>query len=561
MWIDVTTVGDLVDRGADRWPDRDAVVFPDVRVTYRRLAELTDATARSLLGLGVGAGDKVGILMSNRLEFVLAVIGAAKIGAIAVPVNARFKEHELGHVISHADVRVLLTGTGTGGASDYPRLIAEMLPEVAAQDARHLALPDLPMLRQLVDVDGARPGFLTRADFEAAGDGVTVQDVKLRQERVRVRDVGLLMYTSGTSARPKGCLLSHEALVRHGGNVARSRFRMTEEDSFWDPLPLFHIGGLVPMLGCLSVGATFCHAGHFDPDVALRMLEENGCRVIYPAFETIWLAVLDHPRFEGADLSAIRVIQSVAVPERLTQLEARMPWAAQVSSYGATECSSNLTLTHPDDPYEARMNTLGHPLPGMEIKIADPESGEERPAGVVGELCFRGYACFDAYYKDPELTAASFDADGYFHTQDLAKVDDDGRLIYAGRLKDMLKVGGENVSALELEGYLLGHPAINIAQVVAAPDARYGEVPAAFVELKRGAALTQEELIAFCVGQIATYKVPRYVRTVTEWPMSGTKIQKFVLRDRIASELREAGITEAPRVESGGRGPASVPAP
>jgi fatty-acyl-CoA synthase len=347
----------------------------------------------------------------------------------------------------------------------------------------------------------------------------------------------MLMYTSGTSARPKGCLLTYEALVRHGSNVARTRFDLTGEDSFWDPLPLFHIGGIVPMLGAFSAGARFCHAGHFEPGVALEMLEAERATVIYPAFETIWLQVLDHPAFEAADLSAIRIIQSICVPERLMQLEARMPWAAQVSSYGATECSSNLTLTRPDDPYDARMNTLGRPLEGMQVKIADVATGERVTAGTVGELCFKGYALFEGYYKDPELTAASFDDEGYFHSQDLAKLDAEGRLIYTGRLKDMLKVGGENVSAIEVEGYLVGHPAVSIAQVVAAPDAKYGDVVAAFLQLKAGAIVTEEEIVAFCRGQIASYKVPRYVRFVDEWPMSGTKIQKFVLREEIRAAV------------------------
>ncbi|HET6506984.1 MAG TPA: AMP-binding protein [Baekduia sp.] len=555
MAIDVTTIGDLADRGAERSPDRDAIVFPDVALTSAQLRERSEAYARSLAGLGVGAGDKVGILMANRAEFVLAVFGAAKLGAVVVPINGRFKAHELSHVVGHGDVRVLLTAAGDGrGATDYVALIAQMLPELAGQDPRALALDGLPELRCIVDVDAdrvpAHPGFLARADFEAAAAAVPAEEVRRRQERVRVRDVAILMYTSGTSARPKGCLLTHEALVRHGANVARTRFELTEADSFWDPLPLFHIGGIVPMLGCLATGATYCHAGHFDPEVALRTLQERRCRVIYPAFETIWLAVLDHPRFATTDLGAIELIQSIAVPERLAQLEERMPWAAQVSSYGATECSSNLTLSRADDPYEARIGTLGHPLPGLEIKIVDPATGAVRPAGEVGELCFRGYSLFEGYHKDPELTAASFDADGFFHSQDLALLDADGRLVYAGRLKDMLKVGGENVSALELEGYLLGHPAVNIAQVVAAPDARYDEVPAAFVQLKPGATLTEAELIGFCVGQIATYKVPRYVRVVDDWPMSGTKIQKFVLRERIAEELRAAGIAQAPRVEA-----------
>jgi fatty-acyl-CoA synthase len=563
MWIEGTTVGHLLDRAAERAPEHDAVVFPDMRTTYAELSRLTDAMARSFAGLGIEHGDKVGILMPNRLEFVLAFIASAKLGAIPVPINARFKAYELGHVISHADVRLLLTCAGPAGTPDYPAILVEMFPDLSRQDDPwRLELAGAPELRQVVDIDADRAAkapssgaadkspFLTRQDLEAAGAQIGSGELESRQSRVRIRDIAMLMYTSGTSARPKGCLLTHEALVRHAGNVARSRFLLTAEDSFWDPLPLFHIGGIVPMLGCFSVGARYCHAGHFDPGVALRMLEAERCTVLYPAFETIWLAVLDHPEFERTDLSAVRLIQSIAVPERLAQLEARMPWAAQVSSYGATESSSNLTLTRPDDPYEVRIGTLGQVLPGMEVRVLDPETGDERRPGEIGELCYRGYSLFEGYYKDPELTSQSFDADGFFHSQDLGKLDEAGQLVYVGRLKDMLKVGGENVSALEVEGYLVTHPAVNIAQVVAAPDARYGEVPAAFLELKQEGSIDAQDVVEFCLDRIATYKVPRYVRFVRqgEWPMSGTKIQKFVLRERIARELRESGISEAPRL-------------
>jgi fatty-acyl-CoA synthase len=505
MWIEATTMGQLLDRQAERTPGADALVMPGARLSYAELAARSDAAASRLADLGVRSGDHVGILLENRVEFVLALFAIAKLGAVSVPVNARFKSHELSHVLDHADAGLLITSDRFAGLTGVTAL----------------------------NVD--------REQLE--GEPRDLAEVKAR---VRIRDPAILMYTSGTSAQPKGCLLTHEALVRHGGNVARSRFDLTAADSFWDPLPLFHCGGIVPMLGCFSLGAKYCHAGHFEPGVALRMLEDERCTVIYPAFETIWLQVLDHPGFADADLSAIRTIQSIAVPERLMQLEARMPWAAQVSSYGATECASNLTLSLPGDDYDARIHTLGHPVPGMEVKVTDPETGERVGAGVVGELCFKGYALFDGYYKEPELTAAAFDDEGFFHSQDLAKLDADGRVIYAGRLKDMLKVGGENVSALEVEGFLVGHPAVNIAQVVAAPDERYGEVPAAFVQLKAGA--SEPDLIAFCLGEIATFKVPRYVRFVEEWPMSGTKIQKFVLRERIAAELRDAGITSAPKL-------------
>ena len=336
--------------------------------------------------------------------------------------------------------------------------------------------------------------------------------------------------------------------MRHGRNVALNRFWLTSEDRFWDPLPLFHIGGIVPMFGTFSVGATYYHAGHFDATQSLDTLERERITVAYPAFETIWLGVLNHPRFAEADLSALRLIQNIAVPERLVQMQKMLPNAVEVSSFGSTESSSNLTLTLPDDDYDARMNTLGHPLPGIEVRIADHVSGEECAVGEVGELLFRGYSLFEGYYKEPELTALAIDANGWFHSGDLATLDEDGRLIYSGRLKDMLKVGGENVSAVEVESFLASHPSIDIVNVVGAPDARYAEVPAAFIQLKPGAAIEEQELIDFCIGKIATYKVPRYVRVVEDWPMSGTKIQKFVLREQIAAELAERGISEAPKL-------------
>jgi len=359
------------------------------------------------------------------------------------------------------------------------------------------------------------------------------------------------MYTSGTTAKPKGCLLTHEALVRHGANVQRSKFLMTAADRFWDPLPMFHIGGITPMLGCLGLRAAFVHAGHFDPLVSLHQLQDERCTVAYPAFDLIWLAILDHPRYAEFDLSRLRLVQSITTPERMRDLQRRMPWAKFVTSFGATECASNLTLGAADDDEQTRTDTLGTVVPGMELKIVDPETGEERRQGETGELYLRGYAMFEGYYKDPEQTAHTVDEDGWFHTGDLGSLDEKGRLTYAGRLKDMLKVGGENVAAIEIEDYLVRHPAVNIVQVVAAPDARYTEVPAAFVQLAPGQEVSEEELQQFCTGHIATFKVPRYVRFVTDWPMSGTKIQKFVLREQIAQELEARGIAEAPKITSG----------
>jgi fatty-acyl-CoA synthase len=551
LLTEVTTIGDLVDRQA-AVSDAEAVVFPESRTTYRELERLTTDFARALHGAGVGHGDKVGILMPNNLDYVLALVGTAKLGAVGVPVNGRFKAHELGHVLSHADVKVLLCATGPPGTPDYPAMLGDVFDDLEGQDPRALTLRAAPLMRQIVDL-GSGPlaaGMVSRAQFEAGAAEVAESVVHDLQARVRVRDIALLMYTSGTTAKPKGCLLTHEAITRQGRAVALTRFALTAEDRFWDPLPLFHCGGIVPMMGCFWAGARYCHAGHFDPDVALGMLEQERITVAYPAFETIWFGVLNHPRFAQADLSSIRLIQNITVPERLAQFEARMPWARQVTSYGSTEGATNLTMPTPEDSYEVRMNTLGSAVPGMEIKIADPETGETLGAGEVGELCFRGYSRFEGYYKDPEQTARSIDDEDYFHTGDLASLRPDGNLVFGGRLKDMLKVGGENVSALEVESYLAAHPDIEIVQVVGADDARYDEVPAVFVQTRAGAHVTEQEVIDFCRGRIASYKVPRYVRFVTEWPMSGTKIQKFRLREQLAEELQALGITEAPKVDS-----------
>jgi fatty-acyl-CoA synthase len=240
----------------------------------------------------------------------------------------------------------------------------------------------------------------------------------------------------------------------------------------------------------------------------------------------------------------------VGTPTILETLQAKTPHAPQVSSYGSTEVCGFATASHPRDPLSVRLNTCGRPLAGVELRAVDPGTGEDVPAGAAGELLVRSPARFVRYHGDPETTSRVIDADGWFHTGDLGCVREDGRVVFLNRLKDMLKVGGENVAAAEIEAFLSGHPAVEIVQVVAAPDARYGEVPAAFVQLRSGETVAEDDLIDFCRGRIATFKIPRYVRFVSDWPMSDTKIQKFRLRERIARELGARGITEAPKLTS-----------
>jgi fatty-acyl-CoA synthase len=357
------------------------------------------------------------------------------------------------------------------------------------------------------------------------------------------------MYTSGTTSRPKGCQISHEALVRQGMLCAERALQLSPGEAMWDPLPLFHTGGIMPLMACVFSRGVFCHPGHFEPGAALDMIEQERCAVLYIMFETIWLPVLDHPRFPEADLAGVRTIYMVGVPERMRFFQERTPWAKIGTAFGMTECSAHLALAGPVADEETRLTTAGQVQPEMEARILDPETRQELPPNTDGEVVYRGPCLFDGYYKQPELTSEVFD-DDWFCSGDLGRLDEQGRVTFRGRLKDMLKVGGENVSALEVENYLAGHPAIQIVQVVSAPDARYAEVPAAFVQFRAGAETSEEESSEFCLGQIATFKVPRYVRFVEQWPMSGTKIQKFVLRQVIADELQEKGITEAPRLDA-----------
>jgi fatty-acyl-CoA synthase len=531
-WIEVTTVGGLISRAAAR-KDGGAIVFPDERATTVELDALAQRFALGLLALGVGRGDHVGILLPQRLDYVAAFAAITRIGAVPVPINARFKGTELGHVIPHAELSVLFVSGGGDEVVDYAALVAEIIPTA-------------PKLRHTVHLGpGAAAPFVDRETFLSGGETVDPAEVDRLAALVRLRDIGMIMYTSGTTAEPKGCLITHEAMVRQAQNY-QQRFELGPEDAYWDPLPLFHIGGIIPLLACLDIGCRYCHPDQFDPAEALQTLQAERCTVAMPVFDTIWLAMLNHPEFEGSDLTSLRTALLLGTPESLRLTQERTPWLAQISGSGSTESCAQLALGSFRDPLETRLTTCGRLMNGMEIRIMDPETGADLPSGESGELLFRGVGLFEGYYKEPELTASMIDTDGWFHSGDLASISADGYLSYEGRLKDALKVGGENVSPLEVEDFIRAHPAVSIVSVVGAPDQRYGEVVTAFIELNPGAQTSQEEIVDFCLDRIATFKVPRYVRFVSEWPMSGTKIAKRRLRDQITDELREAGITEAP---------------
>jgi fatty-acyl-CoA synthase len=540
--ISVTTIGDLLLSAADRYPDTPALIFPDARYTYRELAVRAIRRARSLQALGVRPRDHVGILMHTCPQFVEIFFAAALCGAVIVPINARYRPGELAYVIENGDIATLVTSDAIAEQVSFVERLSGALPDLESQtDARALNLSRTPKLRNVILMGSSKvPGFVPERDFEAAAESVPERNVHMTRLGVRVRDVGLMLYTSGTTANPKGCLISHEAQVRNSIALGRHRYQLTHEDRLWSPLPMFHIAAVLPMLAIFDVGGTYLTMSHFDAGVALEMLERHEVTATYPSFVTIMQGLIYHPNFARTNLKRVKLMNSnlaVQPPAVAESIMRAMPQALQVGSFGMTEAAGTVCTGSPDEPESRRITRLGKPLPGLELRIINPESGHDVQTGLRGEVLVRGYSVLEGYYKDPEKTAQAIDRDGWFHTGDIGSLDEHGTIMFHGRFKDMLKVGGENVAAAEIEALLGRHPAVKLAQVVGIPDAKYAEVPAAFVELNPGTAATEAELLSFCKAEVASFKVPRVVRFVQEWPMSSSKIQKFRLRQQLLTEL------------------------
>ena len=529
-FTEVSTLGDLLVRAATLHPGRLAFVMPSVRVTYAELLAAAMDVARGLVGIGVRRGQHVGILMHNSVEIVSATFGIALAGAVAVPLHARHKGQELRYVVDNAQLVALLTSRSDTTHLDF-------------RDVLHGALPTpdaAPALKNLVILAGEdASGFMSAAAFRAAGSAVDPAIVRDRARGVRVRDRALVIYTSGTTANPKGCMLSHEAITR--GPSERARYRLAsapagEAEVTWAAGPLYHIGSLGPLIGSIGVAGTFLSDVFYEPGRALALLSEHRVTVAWPWFSAIVQGLLDHPTFAPEPLRSLRHLFMIAPPPLVRRVEQAFPWAEILQACGMTETAGVFALSSRDEDAESRALTQGRPALGVELFIRDLAGGEgEAPLGEVGEILVRGPCVMDGYFRDPEKTAAALDAEGWLYTGDLYARQADGSVIFNGRLKDMLKVGGENVAALEVEQLLCEHPAVRLAEVVGRPDKRLDEVPVAFVELR--APVEPAELIAFCAARSASYKVPRavYFMLADAWPMSATKVDKRALRE-IAKE-------------------------
>jgi fatty-acyl-CoA synthase len=484
--------------------------------------------ARSLIGLGVRPGDHVGVLMPNCWDYVILYYAINMVGGCAVLLNARYRQDDLAYVIPKARISLLFVGGHAWRHCDFRPMLIDVFPELEDWTDGDLDIAGAPALRGIIELGDDRAGLWPgEAALQQAGNLIDRLVVADAAKSVQPSDIGLIIFSSGTTSRPKACMINHLSLCQMGEAMAKS-FRLTDQDRLWDPLPLFHMSTVLPMAGCRATGACFIGMGHFNADEAMEVLIAQRPTVQYAGFPTIISALVTHPDFERYDQSALRINHVVGPADLLRRYGALFPGAVAVNSYGLTEATGVPCYSDVNDPEDILYVVAGPMCEGMEAKICDAE-GRTLPDGEPGEICLRGFGIFAGYYEDPEATVAVIDADGWLHTGDLGRIGPRGRLIYDGRLKDMLKIGGENVAAVELESFLMTHPAIRMAQVIGVPDDRLMEVAAAYIELNPGAALSETEVIGHCMGKIASYKIPRYVRFVEEWPMSATKVQKFQL--------------------------------
>jgi fatty-acyl-CoA synthase len=517
------TIGDNLRRTAARFPDREALVVRSqgFRATYRALWDAVTEVARGLLAMDIQRGDRVGVWSPNRFEWVVLQYATARIGAILVNINPAYKPTELAYVLNQAGVGVLAMSRGFRH-NDYVAMLAEVRDRCPAVRATVVFEDDW-------------------ASLVSAGAGVPAERLAEREAALLFDDPINIQYTSGTTGFPKGATLSHHNVLNNGYFIAQA-LGYTERDRVCVPVPFYHCFGMViGNLACATSGACVVVPGEaFDPLLVLETVAAERCTSLY-GVPMMFIAELDHPSFASHDLSTLRtgVMAGASCPiEVMRDVQARMGMREVTICYGMTETSPVSTQSAIDDPLDKRVTTVGRVHPHVEVKIIDPATGQLVPRGASGELCTRGYSVMLGYWNDEAATRLAIDAAGWMHTGDLATMDAEGYVNIVGRIKDMIARGGEKIYPRELEEFLHTHPAIAEAQVVGVPSTKYGEEVMAWVRPRTGMTVTPEELTAFCTGQIATYKIPRYWKITDAFPMTVTgKIQKFRMREIAIDEL------------------------
>ena len=537
-----TTIGRSLDLAARRWGEREALVSPShgVRWTWRGFAEKVDALAAGFLALGLERGERIGIWSLNRPEWTLTQFAAAKAGLILVTINPAYRLSELEFVLAKVGCAAIVTATAFK-ASNYIEMLNTLLPELAAAKPGQLRAARLPALRALIQIgEPLSPGAIAFEEVAAMGGSRHREQIRALGELLQFDDPINIQFTSGTTGSPKGVTLTHHNILNNGYFTGRA-MRLTEQDRICIPVPLYHCFGMVMGdLAAVTLGATMVYPGEgFDPLATLQTIEQEKCTTLY-GVPTMFIAELDHPEFRQFNLKSLRTGIMAGAPcpiEVMKRVNSEMNMGEVTIAYGMTETSPVSFQSAVDDPLDRRVSTVGRIHPHVEVKIVDLE-GRIVKRGERGELCTRGYSVMLGYWDEAAKTAEVLDQNGWMHTGDLATLDEAGYCNIVGRIKDMVIRGGENLYPREIEEFLFRHPKIQDVQIFGVADTRYGEELCAWIRVRSGDTLTADEVRAFCEGQIAHNKIPRYVEFVDEFPMTVTgKIQKFQMRDAVEKRL------------------------
>ncbi len=529
------TIGAALADCAERFGDRDLLVFRERRISARELAEEVEHLALGLLALGIQKGDNVAVWLPNLPETCVAELAIARVGAAMMAINTRYKASELEYVLRQSDSRALIL-MPQFLTQDFIAVLREVIPEFPNSEPGKLNAAAAPLLKSLIIFGDAQPGMFTFSDVKQAGRD-RLPELRRRHSEITPDDIVLLQYTSGTTAFPKAAMLAHGQVLRNAAQMA-ARSGFDANDRILSAMPMFHVGGSVcALLGALTIGYTLYMGPVFDAGKTLELIETEKITA-YIGLESMFIALRSHEDFNRRSRASLKKGWTAGTSSILRMVANEIGIEYICPLFGLSEGSPNVCICDWRDPTDKRMNTMGRPQPGVELKIIDPATEEEVPVGQRGEICFRGYNVMKGYYKKPDETAAAIDKDGWLHTGDVGFLDADGFITWTGRLKDIVRVGGENISAVEVENFLCSHPAVQAAVVIGVPDDRLGEVCMAFIQRAPDANLTEEDVIAYCKGKVSGFKVPRKVRFVREFEMTGSgKIMKFAMRKRVLEEM------------------------